>query len=145
MKEDYQKFFKRGTLFFLLNAVPFNRQNYQKQKGPGNKDQSLFRLQKNFRKTLLLVMYYLIKSYDVIKNGFWVILKIISANLCKSNYGIIDYSTSFFPFESGKCGKEVKKLQKIEYLENENNFLDGTKNIFYSFWRLIIWWKIKIW
>ena len=45
----------------------------------------------------------------------------------------MDYSTSIFPFESGKCGKEVKKLQKIEYLENENNFLDGTKNIFYSF------------
>ena len=34
------------------------------------------------------------------------------------------------PFESGKCGKEVKKIQKIEYLENEKCFLDEIKNIF---------------
>ena len=35
-----------------------------------------------------------------------------------------DYSTSICPFESGKCGKEGKKLQKSEYLENEKSFLD---------------------
>ena len=34
------------------------------------------------------------------------------------------YSTSICPFESGKCGKERKKLQKFEYLENEISFLD---------------------
>ena len=27
------------------------------------------------------------------------------------------------PFESGNCGKEGKKIQKIEYLENEKSFL----------------------
>ena len=37
------------------------------------------------------------------------------------------------PFESEKCGKEGKKLQKFEYLENEKNFLDEIKNIFHSF------------
>ena len=31
MKEDYQKDFKKLTLFFLLNPVPFNKQSYQKQ------------------------------------------------------------------------------------------------------------------
>ena len=36
-----------------------------------------------------------------------------------------------------------KKLQKIEYLENEKSFLDQIKNIFHSFWRAIIWWKNK--
>ena len=36
-------------------------------------------------------------------------------------------------FESGKCGKEGEKLQKIEYLENEKSFLDEIKNIFHSF------------
>ena len=36
----------------------------------------------------------------------------------------INYSTSICPFESGKCGKEGKKLQKSEYLENEKSFLD---------------------
>ena len=31
--------------------------------------------------------------------------KITSANLCKSIQAIINYPTSIFPFESGKCGK----------------------------------------
>ena len=29
--------------------------------------------------------------------------------------------------------KEGKKSQKFEYLENEQNFFDEVKNIFYSF------------
>ena len=37
------------------------------------------------------------------------------------------------PLESGNCGKEGKKLQKLEYLKNEKNFLDEIKNIFHSF------------
>ena len=37
------------------------------------------------------------------------------------------------PFESENCGKEEKKLQKLEYLKNEKSFLDETKNIFHSF------------
>ena len=42
--------------------------------------------------------------------------------------------------------KEGKlKIQKFAYLENEKSFLDEIKNIFHSFWRAIIWWKIKIW
>ena len=45
----------------------------------------------------------------------------------------INYSTSICPFESGKCGKEVKKLQKFEYLKNKKSFLDEIKNIFHSF------------
>ena len=67
MKEDYQKALKKVTSFFLLNPVPLNRENYQKQKGPGTSDQSLFRLQNKFRKIPLLVMYYLTKSDDVMK------------------------------------------------------------------------------
>ena len=65
MKEDYQKALKKLTLFFLSNPVPFNGQSYQKQKGPGTSDQSLFRLQNKF-KIPLLVMYYLTKFDDVI-------------------------------------------------------------------------------
>ena len=64
--EDYQKALKMLTLFFLSNPVPFNGQNYQKQKGPGTSDQSLFRLQNKFRKIPLLVMCYLTKFDDVI-------------------------------------------------------------------------------
>ena len=45
----------------------------------------------------------------------------------------MNYSTSICPFESEKCGKEGKKLQKLEYLENEKSFLDEINNIFHSF------------
>ena len=45
----------------------------------------------------------------------------------------INYFTSICPFESEKCGKEGKKSQKLEYLENEKSFLDEIKNISHSF------------
>ena len=48
-------------------------------------------------------------------------------------YDIINYSTSICAFESGRCGKEGKKLQKFEYPENEKSFFDEIKNIFHSF------------
>ena len=56
---------KKVTSFFLLNPVPFNRQNYQKQKGPGTSDQWLFSLRNKLRKIPSLVMYYLTKFDDV--------------------------------------------------------------------------------
>ena len=64
------------------------------------------------------------------KNGSYS--KNISANLCKPIYGIINYSTFICPFESGTCGKERKKLQKVEHLQNKKNFLEERKNIFHS-------------
>ena len=48
-------------------------------------------------------------------------------------HDIINYSSSSCPFESGRCGKEGKKLQKFEYLNNEKSFFDEIKNIFHSF------------
>ena len=72
MEEDYRKAFKKVTSFFHSNPVPFNRQNNQKQKGPGISDQSLFRLQNSFRKVPLLVMYYLkrekIAKFECLEN-----------------------------------------------------------------------------
>ena len=38
-------------------------------------------------------------------------------------HDIINYFTSICPFESGKCGKEEKKIKKIEYFGNEKIFL----------------------
>ena len=61
---------------------------------------------------------------------FELILKITSANLWEPIYDIINYSTSIYPFESGKCGKDGKKLQKFEYPENEKSFLDKIKKHF---------------
>ena len=54
------------TLFFLSNPVPFNGESYQKQKGPVISDQSLFGLQKKFKKFSLLVIFYLTKFDGVI-------------------------------------------------------------------------------
>ena len=42
----------------------------------------------------------------------------------------MNYSTFNSPFQSGKCGKKRKKLQKYEYLEKEKSFLDEIKNNF---------------
>ena len=67
------------------------------------------------------------------KAVFAKITKITSANLCRPIHDIINYSSSICPFESGKCGKEGKKLQKFEYLKNEKSFSDEIKNNFYSF------------
>ena len=52
LKEDYQKTFKKLTLFFLSNPVPFNGQNYHKQKGHGTSNQLLFRLETSSEKLL---------------------------------------------------------------------------------------------
>ena len=60
------KSLKKGNLIFFSNPVPFNRQNYKKQKGPGTSDRSLFRLQNKFRNISLLVTYYLTKLDDII-------------------------------------------------------------------------------
>ena len=58
----------------------------------------------------------------------------------------INYSTSICPFESGKCGKEGKKLQKLEYLNNEKSFLHQKKNFFFIvFEGLSFDEKIEIW
>ena len=51
----------------------------------------------------------------------------------QANALIINYFTSICPFEFGKCGKEVEKIQKFEYLKNEKSFLDEIKNIFHNF------------
>ena len=57
--------------------------------------------------------------------------KITSANLYKSVYDIIHYLIFIYRFESGKCGKKGKKIQKFEYLKNENSFSDKMKRFFF--------------
>ena len=67
---------------------------------------------------------------------------------CKLNFMQVNswHHKSFLfhlTFRIWKKWKRRRKLQKFEYLENGKNFLDETKNIFYSFWRAMIWWKNK--
>ena len=64
-EKGLSKSLKKVNFIFLSNPVPFNGQSYLKQKGPGTSDQSLFRLQNKFRKTPLLVIYYLNKFDDI--------------------------------------------------------------------------------
>ena len=45
----------------------------------------------------------------------------------------MNYSTSLCPFESEKYGKEMKKIQKFENLENGKSVFEEMKNIFHSF------------
>ena len=40
--------------------------------------------------------------------------------------------------------EEKVEIQKFEYLKNEKSFFDEIKDIFHSFWRPFIWWRIKI-
>ena len=52
-----------------------------------------------------------------------------------------NYYSFIWSFGSGECGKEGKKLQKFEYIENEKSFLDEIKkNEGLSFDE-----KLKIW
>ena len=60
------KSLKKVNFIFLSNPVPFNGQDFLKQKRSGTSDQSLFRLQNKFRKIPLLVIYYLSKFDDII-------------------------------------------------------------------------------
>ena len=136
MKGDYQRPVKRLTLFFLLNPLPVNGQSYKKQKRLGTSDQLLFRLWNKITKISLLITY----------SGSWVIPKITAANLCKPIHDIIN-STSICPFESGKCQKEGKKLQKFEYLNisRTKELFRWYKKDFIVFKALSFGEKIKIW
>ena len=59
-----------------------------------------------------------IKFDDVtIWSNLWVIPETESDKLCQPIH-YINYSTFICPFESRTCGKKVKKLEKIEYPEN---------------------------
>ena len=78
-------------------------------KWPGGKFEAKYCLQrqswpKYFRQTVVFLLFF--KNF----------LLVFFASICL--------------FESGKCGKEEKKLQKFEYLENEKSFSDDIKKHF---------------
>ena len=57
----------------------------------------------------------------------------------------INYSTTICPFESKKCEKEGKNLQKFEYLENKKSFFSiNLKTLFIVFQGLAFGEKIKL-
>ena len=50
-----------------------------------------------------------------------------------------NYYSVIWSFGSGECGKEGKKLQKFEYIENEKSSLNEIKNIFKNTWNVFFW------
>ena len=63
---ELSKSFLKVNFIILFNPIPFNGQNYQKQKGPGTSGQTFLKLRNNVRKIPLLVTYYLTTFDDVI-------------------------------------------------------------------------------
>ena len=136
---------KKVKFIFSFAPSPLYWTKLAKTKGVWNQWPVALQVPKQFKNIPLFVTYHLTKFDDVIQSSFWVIPKITSANLCKSIHDIINYSTSICPFESGKCEKKGKNLQKFEYLENEKCFLHKIKNIFIVFKGVSFGEKIKIW
>ena len=104
MKKDYQKPIKTQLDFFLfpLNLVSFYGQDYEKQKGPGASNQSLFGLQNMFRKIPFWVIYRLGNFDDLMQGSFLVIPKTAFANLCRPSHDsiIIPVSSDLFNLET---------------------------------------------
>ena len=70
------------------------------------------------------MMCYLTKFDDATYNGFWVILKITSANLYKPVHDIINYFTFICPFSSGKWKEGRKEITKTWISQNGKRSLD---------------------
>ena len=129
-----------------MNPVPLDGQNYQKQKGPGTSNQSLFRLQNKFRKIPVLVMYYLTKFDDIIQSSFWVTPKITSANLCKPIHDTKKYSPCICLVNLESVERKGKNYKKLNISKKKRAFpMKLKKTFFIVFEELCFGEKIKIW
>ena len=90
---------------------------------------SLFLGCKTLEKMPFLVIYHLANFHDLIQSVFWIIRKIVFANLCKpvDNFTII--TVSFDPFNIETVERKGKNLQKNEYLKNKKSFLGEINKI----------------
>ena len=131
MKEDYQKALKKLSLFFLSNPVSFNEQSYQKQKGAGTSDRSLFRLytkqvQKNsFISYILSDQVWWCNVNQFLSYSKNYICKFMQANWW--HHKLFHYYLSFWIW---KVGKEGKKIIKIRIPWEQNELFRWTKKLF---------------
>ena len=79
-----------------------------------------------FRLISFSVIYHLDDFDDLIQSGFWVIIQITFANLCKPVCDFIIIPVSSDPLNL-KNVERKKNFKKIEYLENNNSLLDEIK------------------
>ena len=134
MKKDYQKAFKKLTLFFLSNPVSFNGQSYQKQKGSGTSAQSLFRSRNKFRKFPLLVIilsdkvwWCNVKKFLSYSKNY--ICKFMQVNSC--HHKLFHFHLSFWIWKVWKRREKNTKMWKSR--ERKELFRWNKKNIFHSF------------
>ena len=77
---------------------------------------------------------------NVVKTSFIHCFIVVAENLTWPM--VFSFFCSWWPAEEWYLFA-VLEIQKFEYLDNKNSFLDEIKSIFPSFWRAIISWKNK--
>ena len=92
-----------------MMALPWNARN---------------KCQKNI---LDLVIYHLDNFHDLLKSGFWIIRKILFADLCNQMDEFIIIPVSSDPLNIEIVERSGKILQKNEYLKNKKSFLNEIK------------------
>ena len=90
---------------------------------------SLFLCCKTLEKMLFLVIYHLGNFHNLIQSVFWIIRKIVFANLCKPVDNFIIITVSFDPLNIETVERKGKNLQKNEYLKNKKSFLGEINKI----------------
>ena len=141
--KSLKKAFKKLTLFFLSNAISFNGQNYQKQKGSGTSHQSLFRSRNKFRKIPLFVIYYLTKFDDVKQFLSYSKNYICKFMQAKSwHHKLFHFHLSFWIWRVWK-GRD--KITKNWISGERKKFFRWIKNILIVFKGLSFGEKIEIW
>ena len=132
MKEKDQKALKKLALFFfrtqslLMDKVIKNKMGLElvTSRYSGHKTSS---------EKFFYLLYIIWLSLTMYCKAVFELFQKLHRQIYTSQFMAINYSTSICPLESGKCGKEGKKSQTCEYLDNEKSFLDEMKNIFHSF------------
>ena len=135
MKEDYQKAFKKLSLFFLSNPVPFNGQSYQKQKGSGTSDQSLFRLQNKFKN----IPWFVILSDQVWwcnVTQFLSYFKIYIYSFMQANSWHHKLFHFLLPLSIWKLWKGREKMLKIWIPQERKDLFGWNKKHFPHFYHL---------
>ena len=143
MKEDYQKALKKVTLFFRLNPGPFNRQNYQKQEGPGTSCSS------GYKASSEKILCYVLSDQVWWCNNIKWFLSYSKNYICKFVQANSWHHKLFhlrLPFWIWKVWKGRGKITKI-WISREWNelFRRNKKTFFIVFKGLSFDEKIKIW
>ena len=86
---------------------------------------------------LNVISFFFLKIWN--KMCYWVLIQTIDNIMNFKIY--LRSSSKAMANRQKKMGRT--EIQKIEYLEKKESFVDEIKSSFHSFWRAIIWWKNK--